>query len=252
MAGAKNPRRPLTCLLALRSTSGSTKRPPIYKLMLRESQGRAANFGVLSATPATASPTSVLGGPDSPACPSRTRPDHGCACTSLLAVITCAASPVAILHCRSPGFGCDPFHPVLPPADNDTYNRREYVVKVLLKVVNGLTKDDAVNVMQVNGLPSSQGGNGERIRGGLNFADAGQVTHSVIGQRHGTPRLLVPFSVIITSQLSGQLPNPPKKTRRASIPQWESRHLLLTHGWLSFATGGARDRCGHGTGLPAG
>jgi hypothetical protein len=35
---------------------------------------------------------------------------------------------------------------------NDNYNRREYVVKVLLKTVEGLTVDDAVNVMQVRGL----------------------------------------------------------------------------------------------------
>mmetsp|Transcript_14667 Transcript_14667/g.41253 ORF Transcript_14667/g.41253 Transcript_14667/m.41253 type:complete len:178 (+) Transcript_14667:235-768(+) len=38
---------------------------------------------------------------------------------------------------------------------NDNTNRREYVVKVLLKVVDGLTVDDAVNVMQeahLNGL----------------------------------------------------------------------------------------------------
>jgi hypothetical protein len=32
---------------------------------------------------------------------------------------------------------------------NDNYNRREYVVKVLLKIVEGMTVDDAVNVMQV-------------------------------------------------------------------------------------------------------
>lgn len=32
---------------------------------------------------------------------------------------------------------------------NDNYNRREYVVKVLLKVVEGMTVDDAVVVMQV-------------------------------------------------------------------------------------------------------
>ncbi|WIA40077.1 hypothetical protein OEZ86_013492 [Tetradesmus obliquus] len=31
---------------------------------------------------------------------------------------------------------------------NDNYNRREYVVKILLKTVEGLTVDDAVNVMQ--------------------------------------------------------------------------------------------------------
>ncbi len=31
---------------------------------------------------------------------------------------------------------------------NDTFNRREYVVSVLLKVVDGLAMDDAVNVMQ--------------------------------------------------------------------------------------------------------
>jgi ATP-dependent Clp protease adapter protein ClpS len=34
---------------------------------------------------------------------------------------------------------------------NDNYNRREYVVKILLKTVEGLTVDDAVNVMQVGG-----------------------------------------------------------------------------------------------------
>lgn len=32
---------------------------------------------------------------------------------------------------------------------NDNYNRREYVVKVLMKVVDSITVDDAVNVMQV-------------------------------------------------------------------------------------------------------
>ncbi|KAI7837781.1 hypothetical protein COHA_008410 [Chlorella ohadii] len=38
---------------------------------------------------------------------------------------------------------------------NDNYNRREYVVQVLLKVVDGTTVDDAVNIMQeahMNGL----------------------------------------------------------------------------------------------------
>merc|ERR1711963_605152 len=38
---------------------------------------------------------------------------------------------------------------------NDNNNRREYVVKVLLKVVDGMTVDDAVNVMNeahINGL----------------------------------------------------------------------------------------------------
>ncbi|KAL3144030.1 hypothetical protein ABBQ32_003834 [Trebouxia sp. C0010 RCD-2024] len=38
---------------------------------------------------------------------------------------------------------------------NDTFNRREYVVRVLMKVVDGLTVDDAVNVMQeahLNGM----------------------------------------------------------------------------------------------------
>lgn len=38
---------------------------------------------------------------------------------------------------------------------NDNYNRREYVVQVLLKVVEGYTVEDAVNVMQeahINGL----------------------------------------------------------------------------------------------------
>lgn len=32
---------------------------------------------------------------------------------------------------------------------NDTYNKREYVVKVLLKVIDTMTVDDAVVVMQV-------------------------------------------------------------------------------------------------------
>lgn len=38
---------------------------------------------------------------------------------------------------------------------NDDVNRREYVVQVLLKVVDGMTVDDAVNIMQeahMNGL----------------------------------------------------------------------------------------------------
>lgn len=38
---------------------------------------------------------------------------------------------------------------------NDDVNRREYVVQVLLKVIDGLTVDDAVNVMNeahMNGL----------------------------------------------------------------------------------------------------
>ncbi len=33
---------------------------------------------------------------------------------------------------------------------NDNTNRREYVVKVLMKIVEGLTVDDAVNVMNVS------------------------------------------------------------------------------------------------------
>ena len=33
---------------------------------------------------------------------------------------------------------------------NDTFNRREYVVSVLLKVVDGLAMDEAVNVMQAS------------------------------------------------------------------------------------------------------
>lgn len=32
---------------------------------------------------------------------------------------------------------------------NDSFNRREYVVSVILKVVEGYTVDGAVNVMQV-------------------------------------------------------------------------------------------------------
>jgi hypothetical protein len=34
---------------------------------------------------------------------------------------------------------------------NDEHNRREYVVKVLLRVVDGMTVEDAVVVMQVGG-----------------------------------------------------------------------------------------------------
>jgi ATP-dependent Clp protease adaptor protein ClpS len=33
---------------------------------------------------------------------------------------------------------------------NDSFNRREYVVKILLKVVDVITMADAVNIMQVN------------------------------------------------------------------------------------------------------
>ena len=32
---------------------------------------------------------------------------------------------------------------------NDSFNRREYVVKILLKVVDVITMADAVNIMQV-------------------------------------------------------------------------------------------------------
>jgi ATP-dependent Clp protease adaptor protein ClpS len=35
---------------------------------------------------------------------------------------------------------------------NDSNNRREYVVKVLLKVVDGMTVDDAVNIMNVSAI----------------------------------------------------------------------------------------------------
>ena len=37
---------------------------------------------------------------------------------------------------------------------NDSFNRREYVVSVLLKVVDGLAMDEAVNVMQVTIVPA--------------------------------------------------------------------------------------------------
>ena len=33
---------------------------------------------------------------------------------------------------------------------NDNYNKREYVVRVLLKVVDGFTVDEAVNCMQAS------------------------------------------------------------------------------------------------------
>jgi ATP-dependent Clp protease adaptor protein ClpS len=36
---------------------------------------------------------------------------------------------------------------------NDSFNRREYVVKVLLKVVDVITMADAVNIMQVTSSP---------------------------------------------------------------------------------------------------
>lgn len=39
---------------------------------------------------------------------------------------------------------------------NDSYNRREYVVKILLKIV-GITVDDAVVVMTVRCMPLSGG-----------------------------------------------------------------------------------------------
>ena len=38
--------------------------------------------------------------------------------------------------------------PYCPSSDNDNYNRREYVVKVLLKTIEGYTVEDAVQVMQ--------------------------------------------------------------------------------------------------------
>jgi ATP-dependent Clp protease adaptor protein ClpS len=36
---------------------------------------------------------------------------------------------------------------------NDSFNRREYVVKILLKVVDVITMADAVNIMQVCLIP---------------------------------------------------------------------------------------------------
>ena len=36
---------------------------------------------------------------------------------------------------------------------NDNFNRREYVVQVLMKVIPGMTVDDAVNVMQARTFP---------------------------------------------------------------------------------------------------
>ncbi len=39
---------------------------------------------------------------------------------------------------------------------NDNYNRREYVVKVLLKTVEGISMNDAVTVMQVCGPITAQ------------------------------------------------------------------------------------------------
>lgn len=36
---------------------------------------------------------------------------------------------------------------------NDDFNRREYVVKVLLKVLDNFTMEDAINCMQVSSHP---------------------------------------------------------------------------------------------------
>ena len=47
-----------------------------------------------------------------------------------------------------PSLSCDATH-------NDKHNRREYVVQVLMKVIPGMTVDNAVNIMQeahYNGL----------------------------------------------------------------------------------------------------
>jgi ATP-dependent Clp protease adapter protein ClpS len=46
---------------------------------------------------------------------------------------------------------------------NDNYNRREYVVKILLKTVEGLTVDDAVNVMQVCACGRKAAATGEAV-----------------------------------------------------------------------------------------
>lgn len=47
---------------------------------------------------------------------------------------------------------------------NDNYNRREYVVKILLKVVQAITMDDAVVVMQVGRGATPQSGRTGRGR----------------------------------------------------------------------------------------
>lgn len=39
---------------------------------------------------------------------------------------------------------------------NDDFNRREYVVKVLLKVLDNFTMEDAINCMQVSMRTSSE------------------------------------------------------------------------------------------------
>lgn len=46
---------------------------------------------------------------------------------------------------------------------NDNYNRREYVVKILLRTVEGLTVDDAVNVMQVRAIVNSSSSSTHQI-----------------------------------------------------------------------------------------
>lgn len=59
-------------------------------------------------------------------------------------VLTC----IKLICCRTEGSKKKPpIYKVM--LHNDNYNRREYVVKVLLKTVEGLTVDDAVNCMQV-------------------------------------------------------------------------------------------------------
>jgi hypothetical protein len=65
----------------------------------------------------------------------------------LLAALLRLLTQCASHHSNATAGKKPPIYKVL--LHNDNFNRREYVVKVLLKVVDGLGVDDAVNVMQV-------------------------------------------------------------------------------------------------------
>jgi ATP-dependent Clp protease adaptor protein ClpS len=61
-------------------------------------------------------------------------------------------NPFTLLLFRKSRKMTPPFRVIL---HNDNHNRREYVVQVLMKVIPGMTVDNALNIMQeahVNGL----------------------------------------------------------------------------------------------------